>query len=111
MAGLFSNWTKRLRKQESEKKMGLTKKQRDERAAVKAGTHERTTDDFGNPYLKPLPAKPKQYVCVHCGQRAVEISGKQITPGLTYNYKHAPGEGKGCPRAWGPLEDDDVREA
>lgn len=90
--------------------MGLTKKQRDERAAVKAGTHEKTKDAFGNEYYAELPPKAKQYECVHCGQKAILIVGKQITPGDLKPFRHAPGAGTGCPKNWGPLEEEDVRE-
>lgn len=111
MSALWSSLTKRLRKQESESKMGLTKKQKDERAAVKAGTHEWADDEFGNRYLKALPPKPKEFACVHCGQKAIPIVGKQITPGDLAPYRHAPGHGSGCPKNWGPLKEEDVREA
>jgi hypothetical protein len=107
---VFSNWTKRLRKQET-KQMGLTVKQKNERAALKAGTHSPAVDDFGNQYLERLPPKPREFICVHCGQKAIEIVGKQIMPGDLAPYRHAPGAGTGCPKNWGPLKDEDVREA
>jgi hypothetical protein len=57
-----------------------------------------------------LPEKPM--VCIHCGGKAVLIIGQQLTPGELAPYKHAQGAaGKGCPKAWGPLEEKDVREA
>lgn len=90
--------------------MGTTQKQRDERAALKAGTHEWATDPFGNRYLKELPAKEKQYQCVHCGGTAIVIIGEQITPGILAPYKHAPGQQHNCPKAWGPLDEADVRQ-
>lgn len=89
--------------------MGITKKTKDERAAVKAGTHEESKDAFGNRYLKELPPPAPQYECIHCGGKVVEILGEQITPGVLAPFKHAPGAQKGCPKAWGPLEDSDVR--
>lgn len=92
--------------------MGLTKKQKDERAAVKAGTHEWAEDTFGNRYLSVLPLQPAQLKCVHCGGKAIEIIGKQITPGDLAPYKHMAGQARaGCPKQWGPLQESDVRAA
>lgn len=90
--------------------MGLTAKQKNERAAIKAGTHEEATDAFGNRYLKELPPPEKAFECIHCGQKVLLIVGKQVMPGDLLPYRHAPGVTRGCPRLYGPLAADDVRE-